>query len=64
MKKLFAFILIFGLSAGISSQNNLFFASKPSLSPDGNIAFFSYEGDIWKVQAGGGTAERMTALAG
>ncbi len=35
-------------------------ARGPSPSPDGSEIAFSYMGDVWKVAAGGGRAERLT----
>jgi len=32
----------------------------PALSPDGTTLAFAYQGDIWKVPAGGGAALRLT----
>jgi len=40
------------------------FMSDPSLSPDGKTIVFPYQGDIWTVDAGGGTAYRITAMTG
>ena len=45
-------------------QGNVYFASTPSLSPDGSEVVFSYEGDLWKVPSSGGTALRLTAMDG
>ncbi|MDE0471985.1 MAG: S41 family peptidase [Ekhidna sp.] len=33
---------------------------KPSISPDGSEIAFSFQGDIWKVPATGGRADRLT----
>ncbi len=33
----------------------------PSLSPDGRLVVFSWRGDLWRVDADGGTAVRLTA---
>ena len=49
---------------GISAQDKSYFLSNPSLSPDGKTAYFSYDGDIWKVDSNGGNASRITALDG
>lgn len=46
------------------AQNTTYFASHPSLSPDGSVAYFSYDGDLWKVNSQGGEASRITALQG
>lgn len=48
----------------VSAQEKSYFLSTPSLSPDGKIAYFSYGGDLWKVDAEGGNASRITALEG
>src|SRR5438046_2142886 len=33
----------------------------PAISPDGRWVAFSYQGDIWRVLAEGGRAERLTS---
>src|SRR5262245_17941649 len=35
-------------------------ASFPAISPDGKTICFSYLGDLWTVDANGGTATRLT----
>jgi len=37
---------------------------KPAISPDGSQIAFSYQGDIWKVPATGGRADRLTIHEG
>src|SRR5690554_4478104 len=54
-------LLFMQLSYAIHSPH---FTSTPSLSPDGKDAYFSYDGDIWKVSVQGGEALRITALEG
>ncbi len=49
---------------GATAQNDVYFASTPSLSPDGRIVYFTYEGDIWSVAKAGGQAMRITGMAG
>ena len=60
MKK-FSF-LIFSLFLFLSTKadDNSTFARFPSLSPDGKIIAFSYQGDIWTVSIEGGKAFRLT----
>ena len=41
-----------------------YFLSSPALSPDGKTIVFTYENDLWKVHASGGTATRITAMEG
>lgn len=61
--KLFIFFLTF-LTIRLGAQENIFINCRPSLSPDGNTIFFSYDSDIWKVSSQGGAAERITSLQG
>ncbi len=37
---------------------------QPSLSPDGKMLAFSYQGDIWTMPSQGGTAQRLTIHEG
>ncbi|MGN7866401.1 S41 family peptidase [Chryseobacterium sp. 22458] len=64
MKK--TFISLFSAFAlmQISAQEKSYFLSTPSLSPDGKVAYFAYDGDIWKVDSNDGNASRITALDG
>ncbi len=66
MKKL---LLLF--VAGICLQQQLFaqdatpyFASYPTLTPDGKTLIYSYDGDLWKAAADGGISTRITAEQG
>jgi len=60
--KLFCLALLAGITA--NAQNNTFFLSQPSLSPDGQTVYFSFEGDIWKASVKDGNATRLTAMQG
>ncbi|SHE46786.1 S41 family peptidase [Chryseobacterium vrystaatense] len=64
MKKIFISLLTCFSIIQISAQEKSYFLSSPSLSPDGKTAYFSYDGDIWKVDSNGGNASRITALDG
>ncbi|WP_313580731.1 S41 family peptidase [Chishuiella sp.] len=48
----------------LSAQEKVYFTSNPSFSPDAKTIYFSYDSDIWKVDANGGNATRITALEG
>lgn len=63
MKKL---LLLFFLWVPVLlwAETPLYFASQPSLSPDGQQIYFCYDGGIWNVPVSGGTAARMTAMRG
>lgn len=43
---------------------NLHFASRPSLSPDGETLYFSYLGDIYTVSVSGGQAFSLVSMQG
>jgi tricorn protease len=46
------------------AQNDVYFASTPSLNPNGSEIIFSYDGDLWKIATNGGTAMRITGMDG
>ncbi|MDF9830357.1 S41 family peptidase [Parabacteroides sp. PF5-6] len=46
------------------AQESLYFASQPVLSPDAQEIYFCFDGGIWRVPTDGGTAVRLTAMAG
>jgi tricorn protease len=66
MKKLFCAVAaaLSMLSAATFAQNDPYFASYPAITPDDQTVIFAYEGDLWKVNATGGSANRITAMAG
>lgn len=63
MKKVSIFLLAI-ISLQALAQNDIYFASTPSLNPDGSEVIFAYDGDLWKVPSSGGTAMRITAMDG
>lgn len=64
MKCRFLPLLIAFLLSGTSYADNLRFASRPSLSPDGSTIYFSYDGDLFSVPAKGGRATGFLAMRG
>ena len=48
------------LAASVSAAEPIRFARSPDISPDGRLVAFSYLGDIWLVDAGGGVARHLT----
>jgi len=63
MKKLL-FIAAVLFSGHVFSQNNTYFLSNPTLTPDGQTVIFAYEGDLWKANVNDGNATRLTAMQG
>ncbi len=58
------FSLIMTTFAGLLFGQGSAFLSGPAISPDGAKIAFTYESDIWMVDRNGGTAHRLTAMAG
>lgn len=64
MKKLLVLLLLAAGFPALSGQHNACFLTDPTLSPDGKTIVFVYETDLWEVPVNGGTAGRLTAMAG
>jgi Tol biopolymer transport system component/C-terminal processing protease CtpA/Prc len=47
-----------------SQNNTAYFLSSPCLTPDGEVAIFSFEGDLWRASLKDGQAARLTAMQG
>lgn len=47
-----------------SNSQGLYFASTPSLNPDGSEIFFSHQGDIFRVATKGGLALKVVSMDG
>ncbi|MFL5728616.1 MAG: peptidase S41, partial [Cytophagaceae bacterium] len=65
MKKFIFCFASFAFLLNMHAQdNNAYFLSQPSLTPDGKAVVFSFEGDIWKANLSDGQAYRLTAMQG
>jgi tricorn protease len=47
-----------------AQKGEVYFASHPSISPDGKTIVFSYEGDLWRLDEGQKVAMRLTGMEG
>lgn len=63
MKKIYALLTVIVVAATLHAQP-VYFASKPSLSPDGKDIFFAWDGDIFRVPAEGGLALKIVSMKG
>lgn len=63
MKKFLCLLIAVGVLTTVTGRD-LYFASYPSLSPDGKVLYFSYDGDIFRVDAAGGLALKIVAAEG
>ncbi len=57
---LFAFVYV----NAFAQNNSVRFVSDPTLSPDGSVAVFSYENDLWRLIINDSVAYRITAMEG
>jgi tricorn protease len=66
MKKLYLLLFsAFLFQSFVKAQNqDVYFASYPTLTPDGKTVIFSYEGDLWKTDLNNSVAVRLTAMQG
>ena len=63
MRRLFV-LASFLFAVQAFSQNNAYFLSHPTLTPDGQTVIFAFEGDLWKANVSDGNASRLTAMQG
>ncbi len=59
VRKSFLFLALAGVAAS-AHADLIKRVQYPSISPDGSMVVFSWQGDLWRVAAGGGRAERLT----
>ena len=64
MKRFILSLLTLSALSLAASAENIRFASRPSLSPDGQKIYFSYDGDIYSVPVTGGQATAVITMAG
>jgi len=66
MKNLFLLLLLLFMVKSFANAQGpeVYFASYPTLTPDGKTVIFSYEGDLWKLDIGSAVAVRLTAMQG
>ena len=66
MKKLYLILLSAFLVPNLTKAQSkeVYFASHPTLTPDGKTVIFSYEGDLWKTDLNSTAAVRLTAMPG
>ena len=64
MKRLIFITATIIAATTLSFADNIRFASRPSLSPDGKQIFFSYDGDIYSVPVSGGQATAVITMPG
>jgi tricorn protease len=64
MKRLSLSLALCFAAIALFSQNNTYFLSNPTLTPDGQTVIFAYEGDLWKANVSDGNATRLTAMQG
>lgn len=64
LKKLLSVIFLITTLFSEAQTKETYFTLNPTLTPDAQFIFFSYEGDLWKVAANGGNASRITAMQG
>ena len=60
MKKITCFLAVFIFAGSLFAQSNALWLRYPSISPDGKTILFGYKGDIYRVDATGGTAIPIT----
>src|SRR6478752_1704175 len=60
MRYLLSVVLLLSLYTSLQAQGNALWLRYPSISPDGKTIVFGYKGDLYRVDAAGGTAAPLT----
>lgn len=60
MRYLLSVALLLSLYTSLQAQGNALWLRYPSISPDGKTIVFGYKGDLYRVDAAGGTATPLT----
>ena len=64
MKRLSLSLALCFSAIALFSQNNTYFLTNPTLTPDGQTVIFAFEGDLWKANVSDGNATRLSAMQG
>ena len=64
MKRFFSCLFSLGVFTQLAAQNETYFLSQPTLTPDAQAVIFAFEGDLWRAELTSGQAYRLTAMQG